>query len=62
MLEKDVQLIHKVLSGDDSAFAILVDRYQKGVHALVWRKIGDFHYAQEITQILSSKPIENWEH
>ena len=46
----DVQLIHAVLSGDDAAFDILVEKYQKSVHALVWRKIGDFHYAEEITQ------------
>ena len=48
--EDDVQLIHTVLSGDDSAFAILVEKYQKSVHALAWRKIGDFHHAEEITQ------------
>ena len=48
--EDDVQLIHAVLSGDDSAFAILVEKYQKSVHVLAWRKIGDFHYAEEITQ------------
>ncbi|MCG9134699.1 sigma-70 family RNA polymerase sigma factor, partial [Candidatus Poribacteria bacterium] len=28
----------------------LVQKYQKSVHTLVWRKIGDFHYAEEITQ------------
>lgn len=50
MLENDVQLIRRVLSGNDSAFATLVERHQKGIHALVWRKIGDFHYAEEITQ------------
>ena len=48
--EDDVQLIHAVLSGDDTAFDTLVEKYQKSVHALVWRKIGDFHYAEEITQ------------
>ena len=48
--EDDVQLIHRVLAGDDKAFDILVEKYQKSVHALVWRKIGDFHYAEEITQ------------
>ena len=46
----DVQLIHRVLDGDDAAFAELVEKYQKQVHALVWRKIGDFHIAEEITQ------------
>ena len=48
--EDDVQLIRKVLSGDDEAFNTLVQKYQSGVHAFVWRKIGDFHYAEEITQ------------
>ena len=48
--EDDVQLIHKILSGDDAAFSILVEKYQKSVHALAWRKIQDFHYAEEIMQ------------
>ena len=50
MVENDVQLIHRILSGDDEAFSLLVQRHQKSVHALVWRKIGDFHIAEEITQ------------
>ena len=50
MLDDDVLLIHKILSGDDTAFSTLVQRYQKGVHAFAWRKIGDFHHAEEITQ------------
>ena len=49
-IEDDTQLIRSILSGDDTAFDILVEKYQKSVHALVWRKIGDFHYAEEITQ------------
>ena len=48
--ENDVQLIRKILSGDDAAFGILVEKYQKSVHALAWRKIQDFHYAEEIMQ------------
>ena len=48
--EDDVQLIYNILSGDEQAFTVLVKKYQKSVHALVWRKIGDFHYAEEITQ------------
>ena len=46
----DVELIHRVLDGDDNAFETLVKKYRKPVHALVWRKIGDFHIAEEITQ------------
>ena len=50
MVEDDVQLIQKILSGDDEAFTTLVRKYQKSVHALAWRRIGDFHAAEEITQ------------
>ena len=48
--ENDVQLIRRILSGDDVAFSTLVEKYQKSVHALAWRKISDFHHAEEITQ------------
>ena len=48
--EDDAQLIEKILSGDEAAFSRLVQKYQRSVHALAWRKIGDFHYAEEITQ------------
>ncbi len=50
MNHSDVELINRILAGNDSAFADLVRKYQKQVHALVWRKIGDFHIAEEITQ------------
>ena len=50
MLDDDVLLIRKILSGDDTAFSTLVQKYRKGVHAFAWRKIGDFHFAEEITQ------------
>ena len=50
MIENDVQLIRRILSGDDEAFNTLVRKYQKSVHALAWRKVGDFHFAEEIAQ------------
>ena len=50
MQTNDVDLIRQVLDGDQGAFTTLVNKYQKSVHALVWRKIGDFHIAEEITQ------------
>ena len=48
--KEDAQLIYDILSGNDDAFNTLVQKYQKSVHALAWRKIGDFHYAEEVTQ------------
>ena len=50
MKNNDAQLIQRTLAGDQSAFSTLVQKYQKPVHTLVWRKIGDFHIAEEITQ------------
>ena len=50
MEKNDLQLIRSTLSGNDEAFSTLVQKYQKRVHALAWRKIGDFHHAEEITQ------------
>ena len=50
MRGNDVTLIQRTLEGDQNAFTALVNKYQKWVHTLVWRKIGDFHIAEEITQ------------
>ena len=50
MKNDDAQLIQRVLDGDDTAFSALVRKYQRSVHALAWRKIGDFHIAEDITQ------------
>jgi len=50
MKNDDVELIQSSLTGDENAFAKLVRKYQKQVHALAWRKVGDFHVAEEITQ------------
>ena len=50
MKNHDAQLIQRTLAGDQSAFNALVQKYQKPVHAYVWRKIGDYHIAEEITQ------------
>ena len=48
--DNDVQLIRRILSGNDEAFGTLVHRHQKSIHALAWRKVGDFHIAEEIAQ------------
>ena len=50
MKNDDAELIQRVLAGDETAFSALVRKYQRSVHALVWRKIGDFHIAEDITQ------------
>ena len=50
MEKDDVKLIQSSLTGNENAFAMLVGKYQRQVHALAWRKIKDFHIAEEITQ------------
>lgn len=50
MKNEDAQLVNRFLEGDESAFTALVKKYQKSVHALAWRKVGDFHTAEELTQ------------
>ena len=50
MRNNTAELIQHILEGDDAAFACLVRKYQKRVHALAWRKVGDFHIAEDITQ------------
>ena len=50
MQHNDGKLVQLTLKGDDNAFAALVEKYQSRIHTLAWRKIGDFHIAQDITQ------------
>ena len=58
MKNEDAQLVHRCLAGDDSAFTRLVKKYQKRVHALAWRKVGDFHIAEELAQDTFLKAYE----
>ena len=50
MRNDDVALIQRILSGDETAFESLIKKYQKQVHALAFRKVGDFQTAEDITQ------------
>ena len=59
MKEDIVKVIQKILDGDEAAFAFLVKKYEKQVHALAWLKIPDYHIAEEITQDTFLKAYEN---
>lgn len=50
MKSDDVALIQRALAGDEAAFATLITKYQKQIHAYTLRKIGDFHIAEDIVQ------------
>ena len=57
----DVVLIQFTLAGDEAAFANLVSKYQKQVHAYTLRKTGDFHIAEDITQETFIEAYQNLE-
>lgn len=50
MKNDDVELIQRILTGDQSAFENLIGKYQKRIHSYAWRKTKDFHIAEDITQ------------
>ena len=50
MRSDDVKLIQRILAGDENAFAILIEKYQRQVHAFAFRKVRDFQTAEDITQ------------
>ena len=50
MRNEDVALIQRILAGDENAFASLIRKYQKQVHAQALRQINDFQIAEDIVQ------------
>ena len=46
----DEILIQQTLDGDKTAFSRLVDRYKDSIHALAYRKLSDFHEAEDVVQ------------
>ena len=52
MRNDDIVLIQRILADDAIAFEYLVKKYQKQVHTLAWRKIRDFHVAEDIIPFL----------
>ena len=50
MKNDDAKWIERILVGDEVAFTALVKKYEKQIHAFVWRRVRDYHIAEEITQ------------
>ena len=50
MKNEDVALIQRILAGDENAFATLIGKYEKQVHAQALRQIDDFQIAEDIVQ------------
>ena len=50
MKSEDAKWIERILAGDENAFTALVKKYEKQIHTFVWRRVRDYHIAEEITQ------------
>ena len=50
MKNDDAKWVERILAGDEDAFTALVKKYEKQIHAFVWRRVRDYHVAEEITQ------------
>ena len=50
MKSSDVELIQRILAGDENAFAALIEKYQQQIHTYALRKVRDFQTAEDITQ------------
>ncbi len=50
MKNDDAKWVERILAGDEGAFTALVKKYEKQIHAFVWRRVRDYHVAEEITQ------------
>ncbi len=50
MRTEDGYIIQQCLDGDSAAFGLLVEKYKKGIYALAYSRIDNFHDAQDITQ------------
>ena len=49
MKNDDAKWIERILAGDEDAFTALVKKYEKQIHTFVWRRVRDYHIAEEIT-------------
>ena len=47
---RDARLVHRILSGDETAFAELNALYKQRICEFIASKIGDWHHAEELSQ------------
>ena len=50
MKNDDAKWIERILAGDEDAFTTLVKKYERQIHTFVWKRVRDYHVAEEITQ------------
>ena len=59
MRTEDGDIIQQCLDGKSAMFGFLVDKYKRGVYALAYSEIRNFHDAQDITQEVFIKAFQN---
>jgi RNA polymerase sigma factor (sigma-70 family) len=59
MRTEDGSIIHRCLSGDSGAFAILVDKYKAGIYAYTYYKLCNFQDAEDATQEVFERAYRN---
>jgi len=59
MRTEDGYLIQQCLDGDHAAYGLLVDKYKRGIYALAFSRVRNFHDAQDITQEAFVKAYQN---
>ena len=57
----DASLVRQILSGDEGAFDALYKRHKQRIHQYIFKKIGDWHYAEELTDDTFLKAKEHLE-
>jgi len=59
MRTEDGYVIQQCLEGKSATFGLLVEKYKKGVYALAYSEVSNFHDAQDITQEVFIKAFRN---
>jgi RNA polymerase sigma-70 factor (ECF subfamily) len=54
----DNELVYEVIHGSISSFEVLVDRYQKTIFNMMFRMVGDYETAKDLTQDVFVKAFE----
>ena len=49
-MQRNSKLIEAAVGGDHSAFASLVERYERLVWTICWNILRDYHATQDVTQ------------
>gem|GEM_PF-1879388 len=59
MRTEDGYIIQQCLDGNSAAFGLLVDKYKRGIYALAYSQVSNFHDAQDIAQEAFIKAYQN---